>query len=139
MVEFQREEYSVDDSTYVVTKGNITGSEVVVAVTNLDESVHYISEEFDAASEDILTTKTIPSGRGMPDVIRHGVSIDKMSDIYAAISAKDERNIEGSLEELGQEVLGSHTTNNDDRDDTETANRKFNMYQHKTTPADYLT
>jgi hypothetical protein len=138
MVEFAREEYTVNGSTYVVTKGNIIGSEAVVAVTNLDEDIHYISKEFDAASDDIFTTKTIPPGRGIPDDIRHGVSIDKMSDIYAAISANDEKNIKGSLEELGQEVLASHTTNNDNRDDTETAIRKSKIYDHRASPKDFL-
>lgn len=138
MVEFEREEYSIDGSTYVVTKGNITGTDAVIAVTNIDEGVHYISEEYDAASDEALPTETIPSGNGMPDIIRHGVSIHKMSDINAAISVRDERDIRKSLTELGEEFLVSQTTNNNDRDDTETANRKFNMYEHNTRPSDYL-
>lgn len=139
MVDFDRREYSANGSDYVITTANITGQEAVVAVTDKENDIHYISEEVDAASEDLLPTETVPSGYGMPDKIEDGVLVSTMETVSSRIRAFDKKGLEQSLSSLGKSVLGPDSNRQESSgDSSRMAERKSRILDHQASPQDYL-
>lgn len=137
MSDFSFGDYEVDGHNYLFTTGNLTGAEAILAITDEENDIHYVSGEVEAASEDLMPTATVPDGYGSPDRIVRGVDVSKMDDIAAYIKQGDNDALERSLARLGDEVLGPDSRRSKpDGPSSRKAQKKGAMYDHEKAPSD---
>lgn len=137
MADFRFGQYSVGGHSYWLTTGEVTGSNALLAVTDAENDIHYVSEEL--AGTDNFSTVAVPDGYGVPKEIIKGVDVSIMDEIsrYIVEGRKDE--LELSLARLGDKVLGPDSRR--ERPETaskRTARRKMEMYDHEKSPKDFL-
>ena len=135
MQDFNFDSYEVDDHKFFLTTANLTGTRAVVAVTDEQNDVHYISEELEAASESYPDTATVPDNYGkVPDEMVYGVPVTDMSEIHMSILQKDKESLEQSLSALGDQVLGpdSQRSRPEGRS-SKKARKKMNYFDHEIT------
>ena len=98
----------VDGHEFVLTVGHgANGDPTIYAVTDTVESIHYVSEEVDYFSDDLMPTATVPDGNGMPDEI-----IEVEPRIIESVSQQPE----ATLSQIGDTVLGPDSRRNSPRD-----------------------
>jgi len=138
MSDFDFGSYQVDGHNYLFTTGNLTGSEAVLAVTDEKNGVHYVSEEVEAASDDLMPTSTVPDGYGLPDRIVRDVDVSRMDDIASYIKQQDKKSLEISLARLGDEILGPDSRRSKpEGPSSRKARKKMSMYDHQKAPSDF--
>ena len=137
MAEFSFGRYQVGEHNYWLTTGEVTGNEALLAVTDSENDIHYVSEELAETEE--LPTAAVPDGYGMPDRIVTGIDVSVMDEISRYIIEKDQRKLELSLTRLGDEILGPDSRRKrPETEDQRKARKRMQLYDHEKAPEDFM-
>ena len=135
---FESESYTVGNHTYKIVTGEIEGGEAVVAITDTENDIHYLSEGFYADSEDLTRTATVPDGAGVPDEIVD-TPMRLMDEVMMYIQEGEKDSLEKSLARLGDEVLGPDSQRKrPEGKSSRQARKKMEMYEFGASPQDHL-
>lgn len=135
MTDFAYESVEIHGNEYILTFGDVNYSKkTLVGVTDVENDIHYESEEMTAADEDLMPTATIPSGYGMPDLIEREMPIRMFDEIASYMQEGKTGKLRDSLSELGEQTLEGQE---DELSSSEKAERMMSMRDFESSPEDY--
>lgn len=135
MADFRSESYTVGDQTYEIVTGELADRKAVLAVTDTENDIHYVSEGIYADSQDMMRTATVPDGAGVPDVVDAPMRL--MDEIMMYIQEGEKEGLDRSLARLGDEVLCPDSQRErPEGKSSRQARKKMEMYDFEASPQD---
>ena len=134
MSDIESVSYTVGDQNYEIVTGELAEREAVLAVTDTENDIHYVSEGVYADSQDVMRTATVPDGIGVPDEIVDA-PMRLMDEIMMYIQEGEKESLDRSLARLGDEVLGPDSQRQrPEGKSSRQARKKMDMYDFRSSP-----